>query len=85
MIPIAVGALGTVLKGFEKRLKKLEKDEGSTTTLRSAKVLRKALEDLGFVVTQTLVKDHQLMQLGKLTRSEMIKITTTIVIIDTCF
>ena len=49
MMTIAIGSLGTVPKGFEKRLKELEiagriETTQTTTLLKSARILRRILE-----------------------------------------
>ena len=49
--PIVIVAFGTVLKGLVKRLKELEITKNIEESLRDLRRL---------VVTQTLVKDHQL-------------------------
>ena len=63
MIPIVVGALGTVFKGLEKRLVKLETQSKIKSILtmalsRLTRILGTVLKRL--VVTQTPVRDHQL-------------------------
>ena len=62
MIPIVVGALGTITKGLAKRLEDLE-IRGQVETIQTTALLRLAriLEDLWrLAVTQTPVEDHQL-------------------------
>ena len=50
VIPIVVGSLGTVTKGFERRLQELKLEEGRIETilmivlLRSTRILRKVLD-----------------------------------------
>ena len=63
IIPIVIGTLGTILKGFEKGLENLEirgriETIKTTTLLRSARILMRDLETRA--VTQTPGKDHQL-------------------------
>ena len=69
VIPVVIGALGAVLKGLVKRLK--EQDiEGSAETIQTSALQRSTRDqntekspwDLKrLAVTQTLVKDYQLM------------------------
>ena len=63
IIPIVIGAFGTVTKGLLKGLEDLE--VGSrvetiqmTVLLRMARILRRVLETWGDAVIQTPVKDH---------------------------
>ena len=65
VIPIVIGDLRTVTKGFVKGLEDLEITGRVETIqiaawLRSTKILRKVLETRRLSVTQTPVKDHQL-------------------------
>ena len=64
VIPVVIGVLETVPKGLKKGLEELEiggriKTIQTTALLRLARILRRVLERLA--VTQTPVKDHQLM------------------------
>ena len=68
IVPIVIGALGTVIKGLLKGLEDLEvggRVETIQTTglLRMARILRRVLETWGdlrrLAVTQTPVKNHQ--------------------------
>ena len=64
IIPIVIGALGTVNEGLVKRLKNLEirgrmETIQTTALLRLVRILRRVLKRLA--VTQSPVKDHQLM------------------------
>ena len=63
IIPIVIGALGTVTKGLLKGLEDLEvgglvETIQTTKLLRTARIMRRVLRRLA--VTQTPVKDHQL-------------------------
>ena len=64
VIPIVVGALGTIHKVLEKGLKDLEirgqVETIQTTALRSVTIPRKVMETCGLAVTQTPVKNHLL-------------------------
>ena len=70
-IPIIIGVLGTVIKGFKKGPKDLEikgrvKTIQTTALLRSASILTRGLENLRkLLVTQTPGKDHQLTLMWK--------------------
>ena len=67
VIPLAIGTLGTVVKGFDRGLEVFDtggrmKTILTTALLRSAKILNLSFGDLmRLTVTQTLVKYHQLM------------------------
>ena len=71
VIPIVVGALGTVTKDLVKGLENLEvrgqvETIQTTTLLRSARILRGVLEACrDFFFTQTPVKDLRLMLMWK--------------------
>ena len=60
IIPIAIGAFGTVTKGLFKGLEELEVDGRveaiQTTLLRMSRIPRRVLRRLA--ITQTLVKNH---------------------------
>ena len=63
---VIIGTLGTVSKGLERDLEELEigiriETIQTTTFLRLARILRRFLVTR-LAVTQTPVKDHQLMQ-----------------------
>ena len=63
IIPIVIGAFGTVTKGLLKGLEDLEaggREENiqTTTLLRTARILKRDLRRIA--ATQTPVKDHQL-------------------------
>ena len=66
IVPIVIGALGTITKGLLKGLEDLEvggrvETIQTTALLRTARILRRVLETWGdFAVTQTPVKNHQL-------------------------
>ena len=65
VIPIVIGALGTILKGLIKELEEVEIREQvetiqTTALLRSYRILRRVLETWE---TQTLVKEYQLILL----------------------
>ena len=67
IVPIVIGALGTITKGLLKGLEDLEigaqvETIQTTTLLRTARILRRVLGDLRrLAVTQTPVKNHQLI------------------------
>ena len=67
IIPIVIGAFGTVTKGLLKRLEVLEvggrvETIQTTALLRKARILRRVQGDLRrLAVTQTPVKNHRLM------------------------
>ena len=74
VIPIVIGAFGTVTKGLLKGLEDLEvggrvETIPTTTLLRTARILRRVLETCGdlwrLAVTQTHVKIHQLTLMWK--------------------
>ena len=66
IVPIVIGALGTITKGLLKGLEDLEVGERvetiqTTALLRTARILRRVLETCQrLAVTQTPVKNHQL-------------------------
>ena len=66
IIPILIGAFGTVTKGLRKGLENLgvggrAETIQTTILLRTARILRRVLETWGdFAFTQTPVKDYQL-------------------------
>ena len=66
IVPIVIGAFGTVTKGLLNGLKDLEirgrvETIQTTTLLRTARILRSVLGDLRkLALTQTPEKDHQL-------------------------
>ena len=67
IIPIVIGAFGTVSKGLLKGLEDLEvggrvETIQMTVLLRTARLLRRVLETRGDLLSlKTPVKDHQLM------------------------
>ena len=65
-----VCALGERLKRFEKSLRELGMRRimtiHTTELLRSARILGRVLETLGLTVALTLVKDYQLILIGKI-------------------
>ena len=72
IIPIVIGAFGTVTKGLLKRLEDLgvcgrvETIQTTALFIENGKNTEKSPGDLSwFAVTQTPVKDHQLMLVGK--------------------
>ena len=68
IIPIVIGAFGTVTKGLLKGLEDLEvggREETTQTLLKTARILRRVLETWGDVVTHTPVKDYQLKLMWK--------------------
>ena len=70
IIPMVIGAFGTITKGLLKGLVDLEvgglvETIQNTTLLRTTRILRRVLETWGVAVTQTPVKDHQLTLIGK--------------------
>ena len=68
VIPIVIGALSTVTKGFVQSLRKCERGESiqTTTLLISAKILRRVMETWGgLAVTQTPVRNNRLMLVRK--------------------
>ena len=66
IVPIVIDMLGTISKGLLKGLEDLEvggrvETIQTTALLRTARILRRGLEDLRrLAVTQTPVKNHQL-------------------------
>ena len=71
IIPIVIGALGTETKALLKGLEDLEVggrvETIETTTLkRTARILRRVLKTWGDLLSQTPVKNHQLMLMWKL-------------------
>ena len=81
IVPIVIGAFGTITKGLLKGLEDLEvggrvETIQMTASLRTARVLRRVLETWGdlrrLAVTQTPVKNHQLTLMWK-TLKEWIK------------
>ena len=71
IIPVVIGALGTIPKGLVKGLEDLKirgqvKTILTTALLRLVRILIKTPGDLRrLAVTQTLVKNHQLMVVWK--------------------
>ena len=71
IIPIVIGAFGTVTEGLLKDLEDLEVGDRveniqTTALLKTARILRRVLETWAkLVVTQTPVKDHQLTLMWK--------------------
>ena len=68
IVPIVIGALGTVTKELLKGLEDLEVGGGvetiqTTALLRTARILRRVLRRLA--VSQTPVKNHQLILMWK--------------------
>ena len=66
IVPIVIGALGTIIKGLLKGLEDLEvsgrvETIQTTALLRTARILRRVLE----TCCQTPVKDHQLTLMWK--------------------
>ena len=87
IVQIVIGALGTVTKGLVHGLEGLE-IRGQVETIqtsvlfRSARILRRVLEDLGrLVVTETLLRNHQLTLEWKTLKREQIIIIMIIIII----
>ena len=76
IIPIVIGAFGTVTKGLLKGLEDLEvggrvETIQTTAVLRTARILRSVLETWGDLpVTQTPVKNHRLTLMWKALISE---------------
>ena len=76
IIPIVIGALGTVTKGLLKGLEDLEvggrvETIQMTALLSTARILRRVPGDLRrLAVTQTLVKNHRLSLIWKALMSE---------------
>ena len=65
VISIVIGALGTVTKGLVKGIEELE-DPPNDSTVKIGHNTEKSLGDLRrLTVTQTLVKGHQMMLVGK--------------------
>ena len=78
IIPIVIGAFGTVTKGLLKGLEDLEVGRRvetiqTTALLKTARILRRVLEAWGdlrrLAVTQSPVKDHQLTLMWKILMS----------------
>ena len=74
IVPIVIGALGTVTKRLLKDLEDLQvggrvETIQTTALLRTARILRRVLETWGdlrrLAVTQTPVKNHQLILMWK--------------------
>ena len=75
IIPIVIGAFGTVTKGLLKGLEDLEvggrvETIQTTVLLRTARILRRVLETWRLAVTQTPVKNHQLTLMWKILMSK---------------
>ena len=65
IVPIVIGALGTITKGLLKSLEDLEVGGWVETIqmaalLRTARILRRVLETFGDLLSQTPEKNHQL-------------------------
>ena len=69
VLPVIIGALGTILKSLVRRLEELEIGGRAGTIqifLRSARILRRVLETLGDLLSLELfVEDYQLILMGK--------------------
>ena len=70
IIPIVIGAFGTVTKGLLKRLEDLEvggqvETIQMTALLRTARILRRVLETWGDLLSLTPVKNHRLTLMWK--------------------
>ena len=71
IVPIVIGAFGTITNGLLKGLEDLEvggrvETIQMTALLRTARILRSSSGDLGrFTVTQTPVENHQLTLMWK--------------------
>ena len=77
IVPIVIGALGTVTKGLLKGLEDLEvggwvETIQTTALLRTARILRRDWDLRRLDVTQTPVKDFQLMLMWKTQKEKLI-------------
>ena len=70
IVPIVIGAFGTVTKGLLKGLEDFEvggrvETIQTTALLRTARILRRVLETWGNLLSLKLVKNHQLILMWK--------------------
>ena len=78
IIPIVIGAFGTVTKGLQKGLEDLEVGRRleiiqTTALLRTAKILRRVLETWGYLLSLRLqLKNHQLTLMWKNSNEQII-------------